>query len=387
MNTLSGKYLLSLLGSFWTRVTASKTLVSNLLGGLLASHAQSEQKATELVKSVSNLEITAGTTSVWDKFIFSDSTFQHYNYGEDLLAKFGYSYFYGETKSNRKSYILPNNIISIPFLYSGLNNPGYVLTSGIDYIVTPGRIVFKKPLEKDSIALFGRNVVRDTEFVYRQLGYALGLVLADSVFRQIPLAELWRMYTYGPNYYNLMRILAIASNTALCKNESEVVEGIVALRECQLIITDLEVYVVPTTQKITVAVGAKLKQADILSSGMEVLHDKAINSQTIPQNLLARGAFKYGGKLGNLSKLLVVKLDLVDSGVAVIKYFKNILPVATRLVLFANKTVNEYNLPSNVFDSTGVACVNSKRTTEAEMVSADFSIINQSRLKYAQSGQ
>jgi len=340
MQLLSPKTLLSLIGSFWSRIVAKPLLSERLMAGLLAAHYQSEVKADALVKSISNLEIPAGETSTFEKFIFNSTSLAKTKYGVLPLEKHGGGIFYGTAVNGRNFYDIPENIISIPMFYDNPVKPTRTYTENIDYRIANGRIEFRIFLP-ESITLYARKVFKDTGFVHRQLGYVAGINLTDSIFRRVPLAELWRLFSYGPNYYNMMRILSLCANSPIAKT-NETVTGVGELKEGKLVITDRNCYFVPSGQNIVVQPNQALEQGQPLASGLKILHDKTsyrINNN-LPENMWVAGKIKYGNDLLNPARTIVVKADIKGNESVVLKYFTNVLPLDVKVIVLANKNVS-----------------------------------------------
>ena len=178
MNLPTVNTLLAVLGSFWTRVFTSTALLKTLIRGQLQTHAQSNQKAKELVNSIGNKEIPAGTTTVWTKLVFSIYSQANVSYGLPN-SKYGTSYFYGQITSGLVSYSVDTDILSIPFMYNDPVNPTSILTEGIDYKITSGKLVFRKPLNSEAATtLYARNTVRESGFVTSRLGYAIDVYIS-----------------------------------------------------------------------------------------------------------------------------------------------------------------------------------------------------------------
>lgn len=339
MKLIAPKDLIGLLGTFWSRIVSRPLLSERLAEGLLATHYQSEQKVDELVKAVSNVDITPGQTTTFEKFIFVQDGYVKFEYNGNPLLKHNQGYTYGVSAGDGKSYSIPENIISIPTLYDNPVNPTKTYTEGVDYKLESGKLTFRVPVPISKI-MYARKVTRDTGFVFRQLSYIIGVNLSDSIFRKIPLAELWRLFSYGPNYYNFMRLISLCANSPITKHDKELVQGIIILPEVKLVITDKEVYCVPKDQLITVVTGKVLAQAEPLASGLKVLHDKhsIVYINTDNYSTLTT-QYKYGSELLNPSKLILLKADIQGAEAIVLKYLKDVLPLDIKIIILANKTV------------------------------------------------
>lgn len=352
MNLIVPKDLIGLLGTFWTRIVARPRLSERLTAGLLANHYQSEQKATELVKSVSNLEIPAGQTTTFEKFTFVRTGRSTYEYSDNPNIKYDRGIAYGLNIGNESFYKLDNDIIAIPTMYDDPVNPTKTYTENVDYRIEPGKIIFRIPMPS-STDLYARKVIRDTGFVFRQLSYVIGVNLSDSVFRKIPLAELWRLFSYGPNYYNVMRLLSICAGAPIIKHEKEVIQSIHFLFSGgRLVITDKETYWVPPKYEVTARVNQTLNQGTSISSGLKTLHDKRpIIYVNDSDNKIIGTSYKYGNKTINPSKLILLKADIQGPEVVALKYLTSVLPLDVKLLILANTTVPKTNITNFSFNT------------------------------------
>jgi hypothetical protein len=339
MKLILPKDLLSLIGSFWKRIVSNPFLNERIIGGLLGAHYQSEEKASSLVKSASNLEIPAGEVFTFEKFIFVLDSFAKFEYGADLQVKYGFTYLYGSNSNNNVIYDIPNDIISIPTLYDNPARPTKTYTENIDYKITNGKLEFKIPMSSSTV-LYARKVIRDTGFTYRNLAYVLGLNLSDSLFTKVPLAELWRLFSYGPNYYNVMRLISLCARAPIAKHDNEVVQGVGYTSEGALVITNRECYFIPIDQAVTVEVNQVLKQGDPVSSGIEILHyANPTPTLKVPSFMVSGENIKYGNKLLNPSRVIIIKANVSGPEVVALQYFTNVLPLDSKIILLANKSV------------------------------------------------
>lgn len=384
MNYISPQNLLGLIGSFWSRIVASASLTAKLAAGLLAGHRQSEQSVDELVRSVSARDIGAGEVSVWTKLVFSLDSRARFEYG-DVSQKYGIGHFYGEILNNKAVYDIPADVISIPIMYDDPAKPTVSYVENIDYVVQRGKLIFRQPFESEAVTLYAFKMLRDTAHTYRQLGYVLGVNLSDSMFRRIPLNEFWRLYSYGPNYYNTMRLISLCADAPIALHEDEVVEGVLVLQEGHMVITDKETYFIQLGQMPAVKEGQQLKQADPISSGIQVLHDKLpLMGSSVPEYMLEKNNFKYGSTVANPARVIVVKADIKGDRAVALKYLTNTMPLDTKLVLLAN-----VNAEAATISSSSISFQNTRAlSVRAANSSANFQITAQcnSRLKYGSYG-
>lgn len=337
----------NLIGTFWSKLTASTTLTKRLFTAVLQLHRQSEQKATELVKAVSNVEIPAGQTTVIEKLVFINNAFPALLYGTGE-AKYGSNYFYGDVLDNKAIYAIPDNIISIPIMYDNPVNPTKIYTENVDYVIEPGKITFRQPFDTNVTTLYGKYILRDTGFVYRQLGYVIGVNLSDKLFAKVPLKEFWRLYSYGPNYQNTLQIIGLCARAPIIKHAQETVEKILNLIEGKFVITDKEVYFVEHGKNVTVKTGAVLTQGTSISSGLEVLHDKfPIISNNLPNDMRINNYLRYGNKIVNPARVILIKADIQGDAALALQYFVNIMPLDIKVILFTNVLAPSLEVASN----------------------------------------
>lgn len=355
MTTLYAKQILALLGSFWTRIFTSAALLKQLFRGQLSTHAQSEQAVTELVESAGNAEVPPGRTTCWTKIVLSIYQQSPIEYGSPTRT-YGLTslYYYGQLYDNKATYDIDEDILSIPFLYDSLTNPTRVLTEGIDYKISSGRLIFKKPLSltDEAVTLYARNMVRESGFTTSRLGYALGVYLGDQVYRKVPFEHVWRMSSYGPNYFDFLSMLGSCSGTPVT-GKDEVVELVQVMAPVAVIVTDKGAYAVPAGKYLPFVVGQLLPQGTPMSSGMQVLHDKAVYvSESIPSVYRDRQIFKYGTELALASSMIIIKADISGPESAALKTLKNTLPVDIKVLIFTNIDLTGMSMTGTNFSAT-----------------------------------
>jgi hypothetical protein len=384
LTLITAKQIINLLGSFWTRIFVSVVLVRQLIAGALSNHRQSEKAVEDLVASVSNLEIPAGKTTVWETFIFSIYSQQLEKYG-DPTSKYGTSYFYGQVNDNDISYVIDEDILSIPFLYDNVAAPTEVYTQGIDYVLTPGVLKFKT-IFSGTKTLYARNVVREAGFTTSRLGYAIDVQLADSVYQNVKFSDIWRTYTYGPTYMNLLGLLADAASGHVTR-QAEVVQTLTYYGSTLRLITDKSVYYIPVAKAVPLKEGQVLPQGTSLTTSVEVLHDKDvyITSPAVPQIYVDGKTFKYGQASAKASSMVIIKADITGANSAALKILKNTMPSDIKVLVFTNSTVAPAELDGSNL-STDIDKAQAKITPPANLAAANISLVAKSRLKYTSYG-
>ena len=376
------KELINLLGSFWRKVSKQVMLTERLIGGVLAKHEQSTIRANELLEAASNLEISAGQTFSYEKFTFNSKSFAGFSYGNSEAGFYDLTGNYGEYINNDPIYKIPGNIISIPTLYDSPVSPTAMYTENVDYVLKKGQLKFRANLTIPEV-MYARRVVKDTGFVYRHLGYIIKTNLSDTIFRKVPIKELWRLFSYGPNYYNTLRVLALCAESPVSKHYEEIVEGVSDIREGSLVITDKEVYFAKIPQTISVEPGQVLKQGTPLFSGLAILHDRSpyVFSSNLPADMKGYDFIQYGAKKINPSRAIFIKADIQGEQSVAIQYLKNVLPLDTKVIVLANKNLPEAR--ADEFEVTNSVAALSKAIPDYNAADLEITLKSNSSLKYS----
>jgi hypothetical protein len=380
------RQLLVLLGSFWTRVFTSVGLLRSLFRGLLVPHSQSEQAVSELVASTSCKEVPAGQATSWHKFVLGIYGQTKVRYGDEG-GYYGISYLYGQILDNRAVYDVDPDILSIPALYDSVIAPTKVLTEGIDYKLSSGRLIFRSPLSFSSepVVLYARNMVRESGFVTSRLGYALNVQLSDKVYSKVPFESVWRIHTYGPNFRDLMRLLGAASGTPVTLQD-EVVEYVRMADSVELIITDKAAYAVPASKSLDLQVGQRLPEGSPLTASLAVLHDKSpYVSDLVPEIYRQGKLFKYGDSLAAGSCMLVLKADISGEQAAALKILKNVTPPEIKVLVLSNVDIPAVSLSQANLSFTGRAS-ESVLASASSLTNSNISVKASSRVRYSNYG-
>lgn len=389
MTKLYAKWLLNLLGSFWSRLFGNGALLRQLVKGQLVTHEQSEQNVSDLVKSVGNQEIPAGRTTSWTKFVFSYYSQTKIKHG-DPNKKYGpypVIYSYGQLNTDVIAYDLPEELLSIPFLYDDIAQPTKVLTENIDYKIEDNKLYFRTPLRLDGkeTVFYARNVVKEAGFTTSRLGYALGVALSDEVYSIVPFKHLWRLGSYGPNYLDMLTMLGACANSPVTQNDEQV-ELVYANGPTAVVVTDKAGYVASTAKINALKVGQVLPQGTSLTSSLQIIHDKDIYvTEAIPAPYIDRKTFKYGKELAIASSMIIIKADIQGHAAAALKVFRQTLPVDVKVLIFTNINIAEPILAGTAF---GFNCKASYSViTPALAINASqVSVKATSRVKYSTYG-
>lgn len=347
MNKLTPSQILSTLGSFWSSVFNSTKLLISLFRGVESTHEQSEVAVTELVTGVSNQEVSAGQKTPWHKFVFSPKNTMNVVYG-DVNSSYGVSYVYGELDGVGVSYVIPGNIIDIPFMYDDIANPTKILCKGVDYVLESGSIKFLVPLTygNSDVTLYARNMLVDTGFVCSRLGHLIDANMSDKVFSKVPFELLWRMSTYGATYADFMRLIGYCSDTPTTA-EKETVLAVARLNLCTLIVTDFNCYAVPLAQTVSVRPEDVLPPGTFLGSNAKVLHNKQdLLSSDVPAPFNGGSVFKYGDQASAATGMLIVQADIRGELAGALRLLKRTLPLESKVFIFGHRTLAATPTPS-----------------------------------------
>ena len=386
MSLLLVRQLLVLLGSFWARIFTSVELLKAVFRGVLVPHSQSEQAVTELVVSTSCKEMPVGRTTTWHKFVLGIYGQTKVRYG-DAGGYHGGSYLYGQLLDNKAAYDIDADILSIPFMYDSLTEPTKVLTEGIDYKLSAGRLIFRFPLSYSSepVVLYARNMVRESGFATSRLGYALNVQLSDRVYSKVPFDSMWRIHTYGPSFRDLMRLLGACSGTPVTLQD-EVVEHVQVMDSVELIVTDKAAYAVPVVKSSGFVVGQRLPEGSPVASSLAVLHDKnPYVSDLVPSIYRYGKLFKYGESLAAGSCMLVLKADISGERATALKVLRNVTPPEIKVLVLSNVDVTGPVLTSSSLSFSGKA-IASVRATNASFDNTHISVKATPRVRYTNPG-
>lgn len=382
MKTLQPKQFFDLIGSFWSRLFTSAALLRPLFRGQLSIHSQSEQSAAELVASAGNAEVPAGAKTTWHKIVFSIYNQSKVLHG-DPSNTYGPSFFYGQIESNKASYDIPVDILSIPFLYDSPHTPTKVLTEGIDYKIVNHQLIFKTALTftEEPVTLYARQMIRESGFTTSRLGYAIGVYLSDETYRKVPFKHIWRMSSYGPNYQDFLNILGSCSGAPISKQD-ETVEFVQTNAAITFIVTDRSAYAISTNKAIPLAVGQTVLEGTPLSTGLQILHDKEVYvNERIPSVYRDGKIFKYGSALAYAPAMIIIKADIAGPAAAALKTLKNTLPLDVKVLIYTNTNVPTATITNaNIIQNAAPAkCV---RVDDLAINNAQMSLKATAKVKY-----
>src|SRR4029077_16317743 len=224
-------------------------------------------------------------------------------------------------------------LADVKILTNRLTLPSRVLTRGLDFALADGLLTFSAdpfsdPLVATEDILHGATVSdrqatlwayhaeHDTDNVYLQFGYALGLNLGSSQAYKDLVNAVFDAYTDGGTAWAVDRIMALAAGVPLCQNDGEVVTQIVTDDRSLWVITDRNVYAHVPTAVPVVVVGDVLARGQSLTTTLKIFEfNRGVvpspadlpSLTTGPADLLsAAGGFSGGLTWPNQNEALVV---------------------------------------------------------------------------------
>ncbi len=332
-----GDRLLQNLGSFWSNIFAGSGKLQAYTGGLAQSQAQNYLNYLEAVATLSRftvpvfhkenwflLSITessvAGVASIYqpNDLVYGPQT------GDVAGRPAGFVQTYGgQDKPGIVEVQLPTTLANIPFnLQNYVLHPTKTWMNGIDYYIdrdrnllvfrdnpfldprVPQRQVFNSAgVQIDTeIAIWIYSGDFDLDYLYTYLGYALGVQLPSSEFAKAVLNAFWDMHLLGPSMEQFTVMLAALAGDPLVINPREEVIAIWVDTDNKLVITDLEVYQLPTTATTAVTVGETVFAGQSLSDAVTVTEmSGAMPQQSILPVLSLSNDFLSGNFISSLT--------------------------------------------------------------------------------------
>lgn len=277
--------LLSMLGSFWARTSEDSELVERLLRGRAVQEQQIWNDLQEAIQARGRQTIPVYHTRQWQRLSLLQSeasVFSPDSSAEQLP-------FQGYVDSGYTSWPAPDGMVSVPLIFSRLSDPGVSFADNLDFVVLPESEVivfrsdpFQNPLlsvrniqntdgefdQELSLWMFG--VQFDTEQVYRNWGYILDLHAASSPRYLESLNVILDALTSGSAYHQVGALYSALTGLPLAKQDGEVVEEIGEDSSRKLVITDHNVYQVPSAASVSVAEGQTLRLGDAICDSLKV---------------------------------------------------------------------------------------------------------------------
>lgn len=318
MNTVSaplkdfvneGNRLTEWLGLFWTRIYENEHLVGNIQQGQGLMAAQLYLDYLEVLGVIDRRDVPVFHRERWKPVILkrSDRGKGAANtlrigmtptpvigpqpgggaYTEGKVHQIG---GYAEY-TDATSYPLPDDVVDVmTCICDNIAVPGTVLIRGSEFIIRdrtlfflrsndpfdnpefPRRKTMLEGLDDEELILWTVDAMVDKDYVYRHLGYVMGIESISDEFYQRMLNGLWDMHNSG-TYMTMFKsgLGAILGEPTVIHPE-ETVEVILQKSDCTQIVTDREVYEVAlgSTLRAQVVPGAKLRAGEFLTETLRI---------------------------------------------------------------------------------------------------------------------
>jgi hypothetical protein len=286
-----GKTLLSLLGTFWSRIYNAKDQMRSYVDATALTLAQTHKNTLALAASMSRYEIPlfADQTIVpivirrseLNSAVTNTATF-------DLLdEKFaGDLLFNVPVNDSFYAFPLPTNMVSVRQIFNRLTFPSVVLLNNVDYIIDTQRnaLIFNEnPFENpavlkraigaddEEIVLWGFCASFDYQRVFNQFAYALGVQLKTSeAYKNFVNALFDGLLDGGITAHDLDVAISAMCGLPLAIENEEVVEVIAEDDHGLFIATDKHVYRFSASAVPVVTVGQVVHAGDQLVYGFSI---------------------------------------------------------------------------------------------------------------------
>lgn len=278
-----GRDLLIKLGSFWSEVFGDRDILQSHLHSSAQEQAQVHLTFLEAVAAVSRFTIPVFHKEDWYLLTFkqseADTTASVYRAGDIVYGQqtgaivgrpTGFIQTYGGTdRLDQVRLVLPSILIDAPVMLQNLViNPSRVLVKDLDYDIEErvgSRIMrFRNnPFSDDliprrdvvnsngdiidtEIALWVYKGDFDLEYIYTQFGYVIGLKLSSTQFYKDLLNAIWDSFVSGFSRARLESFLSAISGAPIILEARETVEVIRDEGDSTLVVTDSNVYRIPS---------------------------------------------------------------------------------------------------------------------------------------------
>lgn len=254
--------LMSLLGTFWTRMYAGQDQVKTVLRARADLEQANYVFFEEALQSFSRTEAPVFRTRPWFMIVLNLS------------------------EADGNTWEIPSSLIAADGLYSSLKNPDRVLQLGLDFVLEDGSITFRENpfevggwttypvfdsqgLQSDtSLTVWVRNGRFDTKNVYRHWGYVLGIYEESSEEYKHMLNVLFDAATGGTAIEQVTRFYSILTGLPVARDH-ETVEAVYEQPDYTSIVTDKNVYRMKPGASVTVVPGDDLIPGDTMTSDLQ----------------------------------------------------------------------------------------------------------------------
>jgi len=300
----NGNLLVNWLGLFWTRVYEDVEFIRGLQQGRSLLIAQLYLDFLEAISLTNRTTVPVFHRERWLPLVIRQS---QAGTGSAALIKVGMdptplvgpqesnAFVQGDVFkvggcaefANAISYPLNRPVSSVlTCIVDDIVHPNVVLVSGQDFVVQDDTIFFLRtndPFTKNvfpqrtlvnddgttdqEILLWTSDVLVDTEYVYRNLSYAMGVRAPSAEFYRNMTNRLWNLYNWGTPLSLLQSGIGAMLGEPTVIHKTEVVEAILSHENDVQIVTDLEVYSVSKTSTLRSAcvVGAVMHMGDFFT--------------------------------------------------------------------------------------------------------------------------
>ncbi len=298
--TFTAKHLQQPLGSFWEEFFSDKTLLEGWTQGLSLQSRQLDQNTTEIEQLAGVQTTPVEHIELWRpvKLVRDHETGSFYPLRfEAGGAKFGEvgtapihdkQFTFGSTTDHLglvlEDDIPPNNIM---FLSDSIHNPTFVWSSGVNYDVKDGVLVFVDEIaagnkldhikevdtykQQDVYTFWAYNCTYDLKYIAEQWGYLLAYEQESSSEYNRSLWELWKARRFGLTPDTFREIIAIYTDSPRAK-ETEVVETLINnFNGTTTVVTDKNVYQLNSLDSPRFEEGELVPAGEFLGTRVSVL--------------------------------------------------------------------------------------------------------------------
>ena len=309
--------LVSLLGSFWQNVYTADDQVLSYANARGQAERQKTINLQEALDAIGRSTVPVFHTDLWHLLRIKESDRNAtepdlLSYGDDHVTSpavygkqvDGFQYYYGEPFERKtSSFPIPSGLRRAPWIFNKISAPEVSLAAGLDYYLDLSRqlIVLRgNPFENSGfpitdvyegetlvdrqIDLWIYQAALDWEYVWNHFGYILGIDLPSGEPYKRLVNSVFDGVVEGTATKHISEAIAAITDTAVVRDESEVVEEIVRDERHLLIITDAHVYRFNKSASSAVAVGQTVQQYDQL---VDTVKFYEFNRGMIESDLLA----------------------------------------------------------------------------------------------------
>lgn len=291
------------MGTFWNMVFEDKLMFDGYIRGNSEEILQNYYEFDRAINTYSKDTVQSTRLLKWFPLLLSKSKLNEEEFlfekdgavfgvqPEDDTVYAGQEFVFGGTKqpvSGVYTYENEYSFDNIPILASKVYFADVILTQGIDFIIDDNLFIFNSNLfERDGLTKYpvydeGGNLVDEQIMlwcyngeqtvtdVYDHHGYIFSVPdLGQSSYRDI-IQNLYNLFTEGGKVKFIKAILSLSLGVDVIKEVQEVLEEIRVTEQETVIITDKNVYRIPTTFTVV-----DLKVGDNLNSGTLLIKEVA----------------------------------------------------------------------------------------------------------------